>query len=247
MRLAVMSDIHGNFEAFTRCLLDIEQSGVDQIVNLGDAIGYGPQPEEVLGLLERKGIPNILGNHELAVVDRDARSDLSPLAFKSLEQTLKYLSAASLSYIKNLPSVREMEGALLVHGCPPDSPTIYMHHMNLPEIREIFAVTQFDIAFVGHSHRLMLIRNDEKKLEFALLRQDINQLRPGCRHIVNVGSVGQPRDGDPHAKYVIWDSCRNTLEIRRIAYDIARTALLVRERGFLQRDAERLFSGTCSE
>ena len=60
MRLAVMSDIHGNFEAFFRCLLDIEQSGVDQIVNLGDAIGYGPQPEEVLGLLERRGIPNIL-------------------------------------------------------------------------------------------------------------------------------------------------------------------------------------------
>ena len=92
----------------------------------------------------------------------------------------------------------------------------------------------------------MLMRYDEK-LEFASLRQEIIQLRPGCRHIVNVGSVGQPRDGDPHAKYVIWDSFRNTLEIRRIAYDIARTALLIRERGFLQRDAERLFSGTCSD
>lgn len=242
-----MSDIHGNFEAFTRCLLDIEQSGIDQIINLGDAIGYGPQPEEVLNLLGKSGIPSILGNHELAVIDRDARSDLSPLAARSLKQTLKYLSATSLFYIKNLPSVREIEGALLVHGCPPASPTIYLHQMTLPEIREIFAATQFDVAFVGHSHRLMLIRYNEKKLEFTSLRQDIIQLRPGCRHIVNVGSVGQPRDGDPHAKYVIWDNCRNTLEIRRIAYDIARTALLIRERGFLQRDAERLFSGTCSE
>ena len=247
MRLAVMSDIHGNFEAFTRCLLDIEQSGVDQIVNLGDAIGYGPQPEEVLGILEERGIPNILGNHELAVVDKDARGDLSPLAVRSLEQTLKYLSAASLLYIKNLPSVREMEGALLVHGCPPDSQTIYMHHMSLPEIREIFAATQFDIAFVGHSHRLMLISYDEKKLEVTSLRHEIIQLRPGYRHIVNVGSAGQPRDGDPNAKYVIWDSCRNTLEIRRIAYDVARTAFLIKKRGFLQRDAERLFSGICSE
>ena len=247
MRIAVMSDIHANFEAFIRCLHDAEQSGVDRIVNLGDAIGYGPQPEEVLGLLERRGIPNILGNHELAVVDKDARGELSPLAVRSLEQTLKYLSAASLLYIKNLPSVREMEGALVVHGCPPDSPTTYLHHMSLPEIRELFAATQFDIAFAGHSHRLMLIHYDEKKLEFASLRHDLIQLRPGCRHVVNVGSVGQPRDGDPHAKYVIWDNCRNTLEIRRIAYDIARTALLIRERGFHQRDAERLFSGICSE
>jgi len=93
-----MSDIHGNFEAFTRCLHDTEQSGVDRIVNLGDAIGYGPQPEEVLGLLERRGIPNILGNHELAVVDKDARGDLSPLALRSLEQTEISVGRISVIY-----------------------------------------------------------------------------------------------------------------------------------------------------
>ncbi len=244
MRIAVISDIHGNLEALVRCLDDIERSGVDRIVNLGDAIGYGPQPEEVLVLLEKMGIPNMLGNHELAVTDRDYRSDFSPQAILSLDHTLKYLTLSSLLYIKNLPYYREMNGALMVHGCPPDSPTIYLNHMSLPEIKETFASSSFDIAFAGHTHRMMLMGYDGKDLQFDPLQQETIQLRPKYRYIVNVGAVGQPRDGDPRAKYVIWDNHRNTLEIRRVTYDISRTANLIIKRGFLRRDADRL-SGDC--
>ena len=247
MRIAVMSDIHGNYEAFTRCLKDIERSSIDRIVNLGDAIGYGPQPEEILCLLEKKGIPNILGNHELAVIDMDFRSDFSPHAIRSLEQTLKYLTSASLHYIENLPSCRKMEGALMVHGCPPDSPTVYLNHMSLFEIKEVFATNRFDVAFAGHTHRMGLMRYDGKNLELDSLRQEIIPFKPGYRHIVNVGAVGQPRDGDPRAKYVIWDNSRKILEIRRIAYNIDRTANAIMARGFLRWDAERLFTGGCPE
>jgi predicted phosphodiesterase len=243
MRIAVISDIHGNLEALVRCLDDIERSGVDRIVNLGDAIGYGPQPEEVLVLLEKKGIPNILGNHELAVTDRDFRNDFSPQAIISLEQTLKYLTSASLLYIKNLPYYREMEGALMVHGCPPDSPTFYLNHMSRSEIREAFVSDSFDIAFAGHTHRRMLMRYDGEDLTFDPLRQEVTPLKQGFRYIVNVGAVGQPRDGDPLAKYAIWDNRRKTLEIRRVAYDISRTADLIIKRGFLRRDADRLYTG----
>ncbi len=242
-----MSDIHGNLEAFTQCLNDIKRLTIDRIVNLGDAIGYGPQPEEVLCLLEKRGIPNILGNHELAVIDKGFRSDFSPEAIKSLEQTMNYLTSASLLYIKSLPPYREIEGALMVHGCPPDSPTVYLNHLSSSEIRETFGANRFDIAFAGHTHRLMLARYDGKDLEFDQLHEDTIRLKPGYRYIVNAGAVGQPRDGDPRAKYVIWDNQRNTLEIRRIPYDIARTAQKISERRFVRRDAERLFSGDCAE
>lgn len=243
MRIAVISDIHGNLEAFVRCLDDIERSGVDRIVSLGDVIGYGPQPEKVLVLLEKLHIPNIAGNHEIALIDRDYRDDFSPQAIVSLEQTLKYLTPASLLYIKNLPYYREMNGALMVHGCPPDSPTIYLNHMSLPEIKETFASSSFDIAFSGHTHRLMLMGYDGKDLQFDPLQQETIKLEPDYRYIVNVGAVGQPRDGDPRAKYVIWDNHRNMLEIKRVAYDISRTANLIIKRGFLRRDADRLYTG----
>ena len=243
MRVAVISDIHGNLEAFVRCLDDIERSCVDRIFSLGDAIGYGPQPEEVLGLLEQRGIPNILGNHELAVIDRHYRSDFSPQAIVSLKQTLKYLTPASLRCIKNLPHYREINDALMVHGCPPDSPTFYLNHMTLPEIKEIFASNGFGIAFVGHTHRLMLMNYDGKDLQFDPLQQETIKLELNYRYIINVGAVGQPRDGDPRAKYVIWDCHRNTLEIRRVTYDISKTANLIINRGFHRRDADRLFSG----
>jgi len=245
MRIAVISDIHGNLEALVRCLDDIERSGVDQIVSLGDVIGYGPQPEEVLVLLEKFRIPNIVGNHEKALIDRDYRVDFSPQALISLDQTMKYVTPASLLYIKNLPYYREMNGALMVHGCPPDSPTIYLNHMSQSEIKETFASNNFDIAFAGHTHRLMLMGYDGKDLQFDPLQQETIKLEPDYRYIVNVGAVGQPRDGDPRAKYAIWDSQRNTLEIRRVAYDISRTANLIIKRGFLRRDADRLFSGDC--
>jgi predicted phosphodiesterase len=243
MRIAVVSDIHGNFEAFVRCLKDIERSSIDRIVNLGDAIGYGPQPEEVLCLLEKRGIPNILGNHELAAIDKNFRNNISLLARRSLEQTMKFLTSASLSYIKKLPTHREVEGALMVHGCPPDSPTIYLSHMSLSEIKETFESNRFNIAFAGHTHHLMLIRYDGKDIKFDLLHQNIIKLKPVYRYIVNVGTGSQPRDGDPRAKYVIWDNRRNTLEIRRIAYDMDRTANLIMKRGFLRRDMERLYGG----
>jgi predicted phosphodiesterase len=244
MRIAVVSDIHGNLDALTQCLKDIDRSGVDRIVNLGDAIGYGPQPEEVFGLLEKKGIPNILGNHEMAAIDIDFRSDFSPQAIISLERTLAFLTSASLSYIAGLPYCRNMEGALMVHGCPPDSPTIYLNHMSLSEIKATFASNNFDIAFAGHTHRLMLMSYDGEHIEFDPLHQDIIHIKPGLRHIVNVGAVGQPRDGDPRAKCVIWDSRRNTLEIKRVTYDIDRTAKLIQQRGFVFRDAQRLYDGT---
>ena len=115
--------------------------------------------------------------------------------------------------------------------------------MSLSEIRETFDSNRFTIAFAGHTHRLMLIRYDGKDLAFIPLSNDTIVLEQGYRYIVNVGSVGQPRDDDPRAKYVIWDNSLNTLEIRRISYDMGKTAAKIMKRGFQRRDADRLFIG----
>jgi len=238
-----MSDIHANLDAFSQSLNDARCQKIDVIVNLGDAIGYGPQPEEVLSLLENQDIPNILGNHELAVLDKNLRSYFSPQALRSLEQTLKYLTYGSLYYIETLPRYLELEGALMVHGCPPDSSTDYLNQMSFSEIKETFMSNGFDIAFVGHTHRMMLIGYDGKDLQFDPMQQKTIQLRSKYRYIVNVGAVGQPRDGDPRAKYVIWDSDRRTLQIRRVDYDLDQVIALIGERGFLQSDAKRLITG----
>lgn len=240
MNIAILSDIHGNLEAFTRCLQDIEGLGVDRIVNLGDAIGYGPQPEEVLNLLEKLNIATLLGNHELAAISSNYRDELAPPARQSLEHTINYLSPASLEYLRSLPLFLTMEGALMVHGCPPDSPTIYSNHLNISELHEIFTTNQFKTAFVGHSHHLLLISNNGSDLAIDPIRQETLILDPEYRHIVNVGAIGQPRDGNPLAKYVIWNSEEKTLRVRMVAYDIDHTIAMIGARGFFERDAARL-------
>jgi predicted phosphodiesterase len=244
MRIAVMSDIHGNLEALVRCLEDISSANVDQIVNLGDCIGYGPQPEEVLNLLEKRGVPNILGNHELAVVNKSCHMWFTKRTLESIEHTKRFITSESLSYIQTLPTKRVVEGALMVHGCPPNSPTIYLNQMCFFEIRAAFKSNGFKIAFTGHTHHLMLMCYDGKSLTADTLNRNPTELQAECRYIVNAGSVGQPRDNDPRAKYVIWDNCRNTLEVRRVEYNVGQTRDKIIKRGFQLSDANRLLRGT---
>ena len=241
VHLAVISDIHGNMEAFQQTLVDIKHSGVDLIVNLGDSIGYGPEPEEVLYTIQKEKIVNILGNHEKAVFDRTYRCYSMAGARKTIEHTIEFLTPSLLSYIQNLPTFRVINNALFVHGCPPRSPTIYLNHLSISEIKKVFESFSQSIGFAGHTHRLMLFSYNGEKISLNPLKEKTVDLDPELKHIINVGSVGQPRDGDPRAKYVIWDDEHNTLEIKRITYDIAVTVAKIKERGFLKRDADRLF------
>lgn len=241
MRIAVISDIHGNIEAFEKVLRDIDYSYIDRIINLGDSIGYGPDPEKVLELIKKRNILNILGNHEQAVLDNTCRFFFSESACKSIEHTLKFLTPASLSYLWKLPKFRVLKKALFVHGCPPTSCETYLNYLSVREIENIFKSYNNKIAFAGHTHKLMLISYNAKAVEFHELSNLPVNLDGNLRYIVNVGSVGQPRDGDSRAGYVIWDIVQNSLEVKRIPYDKKSTADKIIKRGFQQRDADRLF------
>ena len=241
MRIAVISDVHGNIEAFEKVLRDIDYSHIDRIVNLGDSIGYGPDPEKVLKLIKQRNILNILGNHEQAALDNNCRFFFSESARKSIEHTLKFLTPASLSYLCKLPKFRVLKKALFVHGCPPTSCETYLNYLSIRETENIFKSYNNKIAFVGHTHKLMLISYNGEAVGFHDLNDLPVKLDGNIRYIVNVGSVGQPRDGDSRAGYVVWDIVQNSLEAKRIPYDIKPTAGKIINRGFQQKDADRLF------
>jgi len=241
MRLAVISDIHGNLEAFRQVLADIDRSQVDDIVCLGDCIGYGPEPEEVVGLVRERDIPCVLGNHELGLLDRTYLDWFNPPTRDCLLLTATFLSKATMDYLGSFPPAMVRHGCRCVHGYPPDSVTAYLFHVSERElVRSLRGATE-PVCFVGHTHDLAIIGLGGEGLLRLPLGPGVTPLGGAIRWIVNVGSVGQPRDGNNQAKYVIWDREEATIETRFVAYDITRTVSKVKERGFPEWCGRRLW------
>lgn len=241
MRLAIISDIHGNLEAFNEVLADIDRSEIDGIASLGDNIGYGPDPEEVVRLIRTRRIPSVLGNHELAVIDTQSLDRMNPSARQSLVLTRQLLSDSTVRYVTALRPSMVFHQSLCVHGCPPDSVTTYLFQLTETRLRELFLTMKEKICFVGHTHYPQIIRFDGKELISFNLSQGETKLQKDHQYIINVGSVGQPRDGNNNAKYVIWDTSSGSIEMRFLPYDIATTANKILRLGFPEYNAERLW------
>jgi predicted phosphodiesterase len=240
MRIAVFSDVHGNMDALESVLEDLDQARPDRVYSLGDNIGYGPEPERVIQTLRTLGIPSVLGNHELAAKDPAFLGWFNPTARKSLIITFGMLSAESLVFVSGLPLHRVTHNVRLVHGFPPDSPTIYLFQVPVRAKHRTLLDLQEKICFVGHTHVLDIIGHDGTNLVNPGFRYGVNPLDPALKYLINVGSIGQPRDGDMRAKYVIWDSAQNTLDIRCISYDAHRAAAKIRAAGLPEQHARRL-------
>lgn len=240
MRLAILSDIHGNYEAFKEVLADMDAQKTDDTLCLGDCIGYGPEPEAVLNEVQRRRIETVMGNHEMAACSREHLNWFNPMAKRSLEITLTMLSQTSLAFIRSLPYSREKHQQRFVHGFPPDSAQTYLFQKSRFKLRQAFSEMKEVNCFIGHTHDLELISFDGRQAERHPLSQGVTQLDPKLRYMVNVGSVGQPRDGTNHAKYVIWDDQSNTLDVRFISYDIAATVAKIKAANMPEGHAKRL-------
>jgi predicted phosphodiesterase len=241
MRLAVISDIHGNLEAFREVLADIDRSRIDAMLCLGDNVGYGPEPEAVVRLLRARQIPSVKGNHELGVTDPTSFHLFNSTAQASLLLTQRLITADTHAFIGQLPSYLVLGECLAVHGCPPDSITKYLFELADEELLVLLKHLPLRLSFVGHTHDLELVMNDGLELTRQPLDAGIVSLQSGRKYLINVGSVGQPRDGNNNAKYVIWDDAEQTLEVRFIPYDIAKTADRIIELGFPRFYATRLW------
>jgi len=234
MRIAVLSDIHGNLEAFQAVIVDMEKQQIDKVVCLGDLIGYGPDPEEVVALFQKKCFFSVLGNHEAALQTKKMRDWLNFQARENSLHTEKLLSPQSISYCCGLKKSALFGDALCVHGFPPSSVVKYLTTIPESEIVSFFQKGDTPLCFVGHSHELLMVSWENQKLQKETLTKGLYVLSASAQYLINAGSVGQPRDGNNNAKYLIWDSEKSTIEVRYIPYDIKTTIRKINDRGFPQ-------------
>lgn len=232
MLVAVLSDIHGNLEAFQAVVENLDSRNPDKVICLGDLIGYGPNPEEVIQLFIEKGYISVLGNHEAALLDPRMRNWLNFQARENSIHTEKLISKSSLEFCSKLKNSITEQNAVFVHGFPPRSVLQYITFKSDKDLKKFFTTSSSDLFFVGHTHDLFIICWDGNNTEKIRFSSELFELHPDKKYIVNAGSVGQPRDGSNTAKIIFWDTVAHTLEIAQIPYDFKKTTLKIKKRGF---------------
>jgi predicted phosphodiesterase len=237
---AVISDVHANLEALETVLEEIEKEEVDQILFLGDAVGYGPNPNECVELLRRKSAVMIAGNHDRAAAGMDSYDQFNLYAKTAIEWTMKSLSKENLRFLQGLSLTEaiEKDDIFLVHGTPKEPE---MWHYLISEYTAALNLAYFEekICFVGHSHQPFIIESSYR--DIISTHYNSRQLRNESRYIVNAGSVGQPRDGNPDASYIVFRKDR--LQIKRVPYDIVLTQNKMEKAGLPAYLIERLAAG----
>lgn len=242
MKYVVLSDIHGNLEAFSEVIRDFTSIEPRRVICLGDVVGYGPNPDEVVKLISSHEVLTTMGNHEWGIMDSRHLSWFNPLARQSLEITKKLLSKEGFQIISSWPITISERDALFVHGCPPKSITKYLFEVTHDKFPILFKTFQEKICFVGHTHQLLLISWDGRDIELKKLKPgETIRLEHSKRYVINIGSVGQPRDGDNRAKYIVWDTDEETISVKGISYDIKLTVHKIISLGFPKFNADILW------
>lgn len=240
MKIAVLSDIHGNLEALDAVWSDALRLGAERFICLGDLIGYGPDPQAVTSKLALARIPAVQGNHEKALFSPHLMERMSHDAVASLHHAATVLSPDARHWLSALPRSLTAFGARFVHGAPPQSVLRYGVQCKGPELRKRFSLYPERICFTGHTHVQTLIREKHGKILAGTLSEGGHLLRPGLRYICGVGSVGQPRGNGKDAEYVLWTPERNEILARRVSYERELTVAKLRALRFPARLAAML-------
>jgi diadenosine tetraphosphatase ApaH/serine/threonine PP2A family protein phosphatase len=239
MRIAVLSDIHANLVALDAVLAAI--GPVDAVWQLGDVVGYGPEPDGVVARLREVGTIGVRGNHDAAAVGGPEIEYFNRDARQAMEWTRATIGPDTRAWLAGLPE-RRIEGEFtLVHGSPRDP--IWEYITSGPVARRNLETLNTPYALHGHTHLPSVFRDDDGRLEL-LSPSDGSSLTLDGRHLLaNPGSVGQPRDGDPRASALVLDIERRQLAWQRVPYDIAATQAAMRQRKLPERLIERLDHG----
>ncbi|AGW12591.1 metallophosphoesterase family protein [Megalodesulfovibrio gigas] len=240
MRLAVLADIHGNLEALQAVWEDVQRREVDAVYCLGDMVGYGPDPLAVLEFLEAHGVRMVQGNHEWALMGVGRSIWFNFLAQMALQRTRVLLGRPAMRRLQALPYARVAHDCRFVHGFPPESCMKYLFKAGRAELQVMFRHLRQRICFVGHTHLLGWMEWADGRVLRHSLREGEHPVDPATRHVINVGSVGQPREHDKRAKYVIWDAARHRLEVMALTYDAQTTAAKIIARGIPKAYATKL-------
>ena len=246
MRYAIISDIHSNLEALQAVLATIEQENIDQILCLGDVVGYGPDPNECLELVQQHCEIILTGNHDFACIEKSELFYFNQYAAKAVEWTVSVLADESLKFLSQLPLVGNIDHYFLVHSSPFE-PQSWDYILSLDDAE--FNFSKFgnndQVCFIGHSHHpVIYIEYLENGDKYYMQRMDREiQLDPDKRYIINVGSVGQPRDNNPDAAFGIVDTDKQLYELKRVRYDVIKTIRKMVAAGLPQFLADRLLIG----
>ncbi len=242
MKLFICSDVHGNLRALDAVLAAYRDFSPCRLLFLGDAVGYGAHPDACLDrLLALPRSSMIMGNHDWAVLDLSEKDNFNSDAFTAIDWTIELLNGKyNGPLVRKFDMTVECDEFLAAHGSPLH-PEEFSYIFSIYDAEEVFMAYDFLLCFVGHTHIPMVYTNTggPKSLEpgrpFAL--------DPSDRYIINPGSVGQPRDGDNRASFMIFDSDERTVTLHRLEYDIEAEAKDITDAGLPGRFAERLFEG----
>ncbi|HIE05517.1 MAG TPA: metallophosphoesterase [bacterium (Candidatus Stahlbacteria)] len=234
MRIGIISDIHSNLEALNKVLAEIAKEGVEEVWCLGDVVGYGADPNECVDLVRDRCRVCIGGNHDWASIGKTDITYFNPVAKAAVLWTKDELTEANIRFLEQLDLEWKDDRFLLVHATP-SAPDKWHYLFDRAEYQKEFDHFKETVCFIGHSHIPGFV-DDRLKLHYPPLDLD-----PKSRYIINVGSVGQPRDGDPRASFAIVDN--NRIELRRVGYDVDKTREKILKAGLPVFLAERLMVG----
>ena len=218
MKFAIISDVHANEVALRAVLEDAKQNGVDKFVCLGDVVGYGPLPAETVALVRQTCFLTVAGNHDDAVSGRGDASSFIDLAKEAVDRHRAALSEEDLEWLRSLPYVARIDGAVVVHGDVFDPPKFY-YVLDEEGAEANFKKTSARLVFVGHTHEPAIFLTGNSGKVYKTGAQDFT-LEDNKRYIVNPGSVGYPRDtgGQCHSSYVLYDSTERTVTFRYLPF-----------------------------
>lgn len=239
MRIALFGDIHANFEALEAILTDAAEQGCSDHVCMGDIVGYNADPAACLERVRENGWPVVKGNHDEDASGDHSLENMNPVAASALEWTRDQLTKEQRDWLRTIRMVRQVEDFTVVHSTL-DQPQSWNYVTNKFDAMSNFSYQFTNLCFHGHTHVPRIFVRDSRVSEVAA---DSIVIEPGMKYFINTGSVGQPRDGDWRACYVIYDLPTKTVTFRRIEYDLATTQEKIRAAGLPEVLAERLAEG----
>jgi diadenosine tetraphosphatase ApaH/serine/threonine PP2A family protein phosphatase len=240
VRYAILSDIHGNLHALEEVLRKVDELGVEEIVCLGDVVGYGAFPNEVVDLVRDRALITIKGNHDEAALDAAQEKYFNAWAVEAIRWTRDQLTGDSVSFLDGLPYVSRIDDVLLVHASPRE-PEKWRYILSPQAAASEFDAFEESFCLIGHTHVPMIVLRTE--VGASELLEDEVALPVGARVVMNVGSVGQPRDGDPRACFALIDVEDRSASLVRVRYDAEAAHRRIIEAGLPFFLGERLLLG----
>lgn len=239
MKYAIIADIHANLEAFQVVLEDIKEQKCTHVACLGDVVGYNANPKECLDIVRGMNIPCVKGNHDEYCSSEDNLEGFNPHAAEAVNWTRKQLTAEDREWLRDLKYLRLVASFSIVHATL-DVPQRWGYVFDKLAAAASFTYQNTSVCFFGHTHVPAAFIRDSQVRGGTYSKFKVE---PGRKYFINVGSVGQPRDGDPKAKYVVYDMDEGSIELRKLDYDIPGAQKKILAAGLPPRLAERLAVG----